>query len=316
LGIEARRKWQCHLQKTYGGENLDEAHSIQQTSEGGYIVAGQTSSFGAGSDDFWVLKLDVTGNVTWQKTYGGQYSDEARSIQQTSGGGYIVAGETGSFGAGLENFWVLKLDVTGNVTWQKTYGGDILDEARSIQQTSEGGYIVAGWTLSFGAGDYDFWVLKLYSNGNVTWQKTYGGGGVDIAMSIQQTSSGDYIVAGQTWSFGAGDCDAWVLKLDANGSIPECPLGVASDAAISDTTVLDVSTGILGEDTDADIDSPEYGTSDTNCDIDTQCQYAPPPSAPRVPTTNQWGIVAMITLFTGLLAWTVRRRRTASGTGS
>jgi len=210
--------------KTYGGSGGDFASSIQQTTDGGYIVAGSTYSFGASYDyfDFWVLKLDSNGNVTWQKTYGGSGDDVATSIQQTTDGGYIVAGLTDSFGvAGYENddFWVLKLDSNGNITWQKTYGGSDYDYAYSIQQTTDGGYIVAGSTGSFGADYGDSWVLKLDSNGNVTWQKTYGGSGDDVASSIQQTTDGGYIVAGSTDSFGAGGSDAWVLKLGSNGNV-------------------------------------------------------------------------------------------------
>ncbi len=115
-------------------------------------MAGYTSSFGAGRYDAWVIKLDASGNVQWQKTYGGRNLDEAKSIQQTSDGGYIVAGETWSFGAGGRDAWVIKLDAKGNVQWRKTYGGKYEDRAKSIQQTSDGGYIVAGETWSFGAG--------------------------------------------------------------------------------------------------------------------------------------------------------------------
>jgi len=205
-------------EKTYGGGDWDDATSIQQTSDGGYIVAGVTSSFGAGGDA-WVLKLDASGDVVWQKTYGGGYHDWANSIQQTSDGGYIVAGGTSSFGAGYDDVWVLKLNASGDVVWEKTYGGGDNDFARSIQQTSDSGYIVAGGTWSFGAGLTDFWVLKLDASGDVVWQKTYGGGGEDEARSIQQTSDGGYIVAGRTSSFGAGLWDFWVLKLDASGQV-------------------------------------------------------------------------------------------------
>jgi uncharacterized delta-60 repeat protein len=204
--------------KTYGGPAWDEAHSIQQTTDGGYIVAGFTYSFGAGYSDLWVLKLDPNGDVQWQKTYGGPYRDAANSIQQTSDGGYIVAGWIESF-ASYTDFWVLKLDPNGDVQWQKTYGGPNWDGAYSIQQTSDGGYIVAGFTYSFGAGDRDLWVLKLGPNGDVQWQKTYGGPNWDGAYSIQQTSDGGYIVAGFTYSFGAGNGDIWVLKLDPNGDV-------------------------------------------------------------------------------------------------
>ena len=206
-------------QKTYGGAYNDYAYSIQQTSDGGYIVAGYTSSFGAGSDDIWVLKLDSAGNVTWQKTYGGSSHDYANSIQQTNDGGYIIAGYTSSFGAGGADIWILKLDSSGNVTWQKTYGGSSYDFAYSIQQTGDGGYIVAGYTNSSGVGGDDIWILKLDLSGNITWQRTYGGSSSEVAHSIQQTSDGGYIIAGSTNSFGVAYTDFWVLKLDSSGNV-------------------------------------------------------------------------------------------------
>jgi uncharacterized delta-60 repeat protein len=206
-------------QKTYGGNDDDWAHSVQQTADGGYIVAGYTYSFGPGQGDVWVLKLDSSGGLTWQKAYGGDMSTEwAYSVGQTADGGYVVAGIT-SFGAGGYDFWVLKLDSAGGVTWQKAYGGSGSDYAESIQQTADGGYIVAGYTYSFGAGGVDFWVLKLDSAGGVTWQKAYGGSGSDEARSVQQTLDGGYIVTGTTFSFGAGQCDVWVVKLGAEGDI-------------------------------------------------------------------------------------------------
>jgi len=201
--------------KTYGGSGWDEAVSAQQTTDGGYIVAGTTSSFGAGGQDFWVLKLSVDGAVEWQRAFGGPGSDSAASIQQTSDGGYIVAGYTDSSGAGLRDVWMLKLSGEGTVEWQKAYGGPGSDSAASIQQTGDGGYIVAGYTGSFGAVKGDYWVLKLNGDGSVAWEKTYGGGWNDLASSIQQTSDGGYIVAGTADSFP----QVWVLKLNADGTV-------------------------------------------------------------------------------------------------
>jgi predicted secreted protein len=206
--------------KTYGGGGSGGGDHIQQTSDGGYIVEGSIESFGANGEDLWVLKLDASGNVQWQKTYGGSSADEGRDIQQTSDGGYIVGVHTyGSFGAGGEDILVLKLDSSGNVQWQKTYGGSGDDAGGRIQQTSDGGYIVGGSTESFGAGSEDIWVLKLDASGNVQWQKTYGGANDEGVKSIQQTPDGGYIVAGATSSFGAGSADFWVLKLDASGNV-------------------------------------------------------------------------------------------------
>jgi len=205
--------------RTYGGFSTEHAYSIQQTSDGGYIVAGETHSFGAGDQDFWVLKLSSTGAIEWQRTYGGNSWDWPYSIQQTSDGGYIVAGITYSFGAGNTDIWILKLFSTGAIEWQRTYGGSEDDWAHSIQQTSDGGYIVVGFTCSFGFVWEEVWVLKLYSDGSIEWQRTYGGSYNDAAYFILQTSDGGYIVAGETQSYGAGNTDIWILKLYSDGSI-------------------------------------------------------------------------------------------------
>jgi predicted secreted protein len=204
--------------KTFGGTGTDIAMSVQQTSGRGFIVAGYTYSYGTGDSDFWILKLDSSGNQAWAKTFGGIYADQAWSIKQTSDAGLIVAGSTKSYGAGGSDFWVLKLDSSGNQTWAKTLGGTGDDVAQSVQQTSDGGFIVAGSTKSYGAGGSDFWVLKLDSSGNQTWAKTFGGTGDDTAHSVQQTSDGGYIVAGQKESsVGSGNKVMWVLKLNSSG---------------------------------------------------------------------------------------------------
>jgi len=210
--------------KTYGGTLWDQAYSVQQTSDGGYIVAGYTKSFGAGWSDIFLIKTDADGNIIWAKTYGGTGDDWASSVQQTYDGGYIVAGTTRSFGADSSNVFLIKTDANGNIIWAKTYGGTDYDKALSVQQTSDGGYIVAGWTTSFGAGYADLFLLKMDANGNIMWAKTYGGTSSDYALSVQQTSDGGYIVAGYTYSFGAGYWDIFLIKTDANGNIGSCSI--------------------------------------------------------------------------------------------
>jgi len=230
-------------QKTYGGTGPDYVSSVQQISDGGYVVAGWTWSSGAGGDDIWVLKLNSVGTIVWQKTYGGTGNDEATSVQQTKDGGYIVAGSTTSFGAGKNDFWVLKLNSAGTVQWQNTYGGTENEVANSVQQTKDGGYIVAGTTESFGAGEADLWVLKLSSAGTIAWQKTYGGNGDEEASSVRQTLNAGYVVAGYMNSFGAGSFDFWVLKLDAMGDIGLCSLGkTSSGTSAASTATLQVTT--------------------------------------------------------------------------
>ena len=248
--------------KTFGGSDSDHGNSAQQTSDGGYILAGDTKSFGAGNSDIWLIKTDPDGNEEWNKTFGGSDIDRGYSVQQTSDGGYIIAGETFSFGAGYSDFWLIKTDPDGKMEWDNTFGGSYIDIAYSIQQTfdggyilagdgdhdcllvktdsngneewiktfggsdyfdddicysaqqtSDGGYILAGGTKSFGAGEWDFWLIKTDSNGNKEWDKTLGGSEHDWAKSVQQTSDGGYIVAGDTQSFGAGNLDIWLIKL-------------------------------------------------------------------------------------------------------
>ena len=212
-------------QKTFGESGHDRAYSIQQTTDDGYIVAGYTDTFGADNHDIYVLKLNSDGSLAWEKTFGGNHYDGAYSIQQTTDGGYIVAGGyITSFGAVDRDIYILKLNSDGSLAWEKTFGGNNYDEAYSIQQTTDGGYIVAGCTGSFGAGNYDVYVLKLNSDGSLAWQKTFGGVSEDYAYSVQETADGGYIVAGDTYSFRKLSSypyyyDVYILKLDSNGEL-------------------------------------------------------------------------------------------------
>jgi type 1 glutamine amidotransferase len=230
-------------QKTLGGTSDDWPTSIQQTADGGYIVAGRTSSYDGdvighhGSYDFWVVKINSLGAIVWQKTLGGSNNEEALSIQQTADGGYIVAGYTSSNDGdvtgnhGYDDIWVLKLNSLGAIVWQKTLGGTSDEWLSSIQQTADGGYIVAGSTSSNDGdvttnhGGRDFWVVKLNSLGAIVWQKTFGGTSNEEVLSIQKTADGGYIVAGSA-SSNDGDVignhgltDFWVVKLNNLGAI-------------------------------------------------------------------------------------------------
>ncbi len=221
--------------KTYEGTHNDYAYSVQQTSDGGYILAGYTGSFGAGDNDIFLIKTDANGNIQWAKTYGGTYSDYAFSVQQTSDGGYIVAGYTTSFGAGGADIFLIKTDEFGNVQWAKTYGGTDWDFAHTVQQTSDRGYIVAGYTYSFGADGEDAFLIKTDANGDIIWAKTYGGTLDDRVSSVQQTTDGGYIVAGSTLSFGAGGWDIFLVKTDADGDVGSC--SIVQDASPTVNTV-------------------------------------------------------------------------------
>ena len=142
----SQQRWE----RNYGGTNPDGGYSVQQTTDGGYIIAGLTTSFGAGNCDAYLIKTNASGNTLWTRTFGGTDADYANSVQQTSDGGYIVAGYTYSFGAGHADVWLIKTNASGDTLWTRTYGGAYDDYANSVQQTTDGGYIVAGVTSSFG----------------------------------------------------------------------------------------------------------------------------------------------------------------------
>jgi len=156
-----------HWNKTYGGTGDDETYALVQTSDGGYALAGLTTSFGVGNMVPWLVKTDATGSMQWNKTYGGTSNDAAYSVVQTSDGGYALAGLTRSFGAGSTDFWLVKTDAAGSMQWNKTYGGTGDDEANALVQTGDGGYALAGYTDSFGAGSRDFWLVKIGPEGLV-----------------------------------------------------------------------------------------------------------------------------------------------------
>ncbi len=204
--------------KTYGGQSNDIAHALVQTSDGGYALAGQTNSFGAGLSDVWLVKTDANGNMEWNQTYGGANDDWAEALVQTNNGGYAVAGSTSSYGVGGNDFWLVKIDAAGNMEWNKTYGGTADEVTEALIQTDDGGYALVGPTQSFGAGNYDFWLVKTDASGNASWNRTFGGINMEWAECLVETGDGGYAAAGATWSFGAGNADVWLVKTDALGN--------------------------------------------------------------------------------------------------
>ncbi|MEO8086061.1 MAG: T9SS type A sorting domain-containing protein [Bacteroidota bacterium] len=236
--------------KDFGGTNDDELFSLQQTSDGGFILGGWSNSGISGdktqtmwgSTDFWIVKTDALGNKQWDKDFGGTNWDDLSSILQTSDGGYLIGGSSESgingdktqAGWGGFDYWIVKTDSLGNKQWDKDFGGTGDDHLFSVRQTSDGGFILGGYSVSGISGNKtqamwgvsDYWIVKTDSLGNKQWDKDFGGTLEDDLYSIQQTLDGGYILGGTSWSGISGDktqatwgqADYWILKTDSLGN--------------------------------------------------------------------------------------------------
>ncbi|KQC13784.1 MAG: hypothetical protein APR63_00210 [Desulfuromonas sp. SDB] len=203
--------------KYFGGINHDWCASVQQTSDGGYIICGGTSSYGSGDYDVYLIKTDQDGNDLWIETFGGAQSDNGYSVKQTSDGGYIIVGDTKSYGAGINDVYVIKTDSCGDTLWTRIFGGSTHDIAYCIDETRSGNFIITGETSSFGAGYNDVYLISISASGDLIWSKTLGGIGADCGRSVSYTADGGYIITGGTTSYGAGNSDIYLLKTDSNG---------------------------------------------------------------------------------------------------
>jgi hypothetical protein len=204
--------------KVYGGTGGEVGDgAIFQVSDGGYVLSGRTSSFGAGDFDFWLVKFDIFGNMDWQKAFGGALHDRANDMCKTSDAGFALAGYTDSFGAGSSDCWIIKVNGTGNMIWNKTYGGIGTDIGFSVIQASDGGYAIVGYQNSTSAGGNDAWLIKTNSSGDMLWNQTYGGIREDFGYAVIQTSDGGYAIAGRYES--GGNADGWLIKTDSTGNI-------------------------------------------------------------------------------------------------
>jgi len=245
--------------KCYGGSQNEVAYNMKQTTDGGYVIAGLAYSNEGdvsgnhGQCDYWVIKIDDMGTIEWQNALGGYQQDVPSCVQQTTDGGFIVVGSTLSDDGdvtgyhGVFDIWGVKLDGNGILEWQRCYGGSAKDGAKSVLQTTDGGYIIAGNTESTDGdvtgnhGSTDCWIVKIDNLGNIQWQKCLGGSGVDLANSIIQTTKGNYIMAGSTKSDDGdvsgnhGDNDCWIVELDTLGNLQWqlCAGGSSSDYASS-----------------------------------------------------------------------------------
>jgi hypothetical protein len=230
-------------QKCLGGSGYEIASDIKETPDGGYIVVGYSDSSDGdltennGLEDLWVVKLDTDGSVVWQHSYGGSGQEEGRSVVCTNDGGYLVAGESFSNDGdviqhlGGIDYWVLKLNSDGKIEWQRVLGGSGLESAMDVLQTREGGYMVFGQSRSTNGnitnnhGGYDLWAVKLDAEGEIEWERSYGGANEDYGQAIVQTINDGFLMVGQTTSTDGdaigndGLADAWVIKTDSIGNI-------------------------------------------------------------------------------------------------
>ena len=202
---------------TFGGTQWDEAFSLIQTSDGGFTLAGRTTSYGAGSWNLYLVKTDASGQMEWNRTFGGTGYSDAKSLIQTSDGGFLLAGSRDPYDGSSNNMWLVKTNVTGHMEWNRTFGGTSSDYAYSMIQTSDDCFVLAGVTSSYGAGRSDMWLVKTNATGHMEWDRTFGGTEFDYAYSLIQTADDGFALAGETNSYGAGSYDMWLVKTNVTG---------------------------------------------------------------------------------------------------
>jgi len=247
LNFQGKIEWD----KTIGGSGGDNLKSVIQTSDGGYAIIGESASNisgeksenSRGSSDYWLVKLDSLGNIQWDKTIGGSGTEYIDNFRQTSDDGYILAGSSASDisgdktenGRGATDYWVVKLNKNGKIQWQKTIGGNGYEFCSPVELTIDGGVIIGGFSASNisgektenSRGDYDYWIVKLNSKGNIQWDKTIGGNDGDFCRGLKQANDGGYVLAGASWSNKSGEktensrggADYWVVKLNCQGHV-------------------------------------------------------------------------------------------------
>lgn len=204
---------QLQWQRDYGASNVDEAFALRQTADGGFVLAGRSVPPGESVPDMYVVRVTAAGDTVWTHRYSAQAWEEATGILETVDGGFLVTGWVHETGGDPFDFYVVKTTAAGAVQWSHTYGGSANDRATSVQQATDGGYIVGGYTTSYGAGNNDFYFVKLTTSGDTLWTRTNGGGGSDILYGLAVTPDGGYIAAGSTMSFGGGSMNGWAVRL-------------------------------------------------------------------------------------------------------
>lgn len=211
--------------RTYGGQSADIGRCVRQTPDAGYVLAGHTRSRGAGGDDVWLIRTDSAGDTLWSRTFGDTLDDYADEVEQTLDGGYILVGSSLVEGRSFD-IRVIKTDAAGSEEWHRTYGGEGLDEGRAVEQTIDGGFVIAGGTTSPDSMGFDACLIKLDAAGEQVWFRRYGTNRADYAQDVKQTVDGKYVAAGAT-----RDRKAWLFKTDAEGGLVwDTAFGGANDS--------------------------------------------------------------------------------------
>ncbi len=204
-------------QRTYGGQDDESANYLSQTFDGGYIISGWTRSYGAGGDDIYLLKIDSAGEIEWSRTFGNEFYDKGYQVRQVADSGYVLVAGLDYFAHSPVNAYVIKTDGVGETEWASIVGGIGADACNALCETHDGGFVIAGWTMSYGLGRQDVYLVKLDSLGTISWEKYYGGIEGDIGRSVIRMPDNGFLVAGYTASFGNGGDDIYMIRTDSKG---------------------------------------------------------------------------------------------------
>jgi hypothetical protein len=207
--------------RTYGGTEWDQIHGLVENTDGGFALSGQTRSYGAGQYDLWLVITNSIGSILENRVSGGTDGDYGVSIVECTGGGYAISGRTTSFGAGSLDAWLVRTDSSGSRVWDQTYGGAAEERGSDLVECEQGGFAIAGYTESLGAGDWDMWLIRTDNMGNEVWNYTFGGPDRDYAFSVLECDDDGFVLSGATMSYGAGDYDVWLVRVAPDTSSPE-----------------------------------------------------------------------------------------------
>jgi len=264
--------------RDFGGSEGDYGYDLIESHDGGFIFAGCTENGTAGGQDAWLVRTTTSGSRTWERKFGGSGSDGGRSLCATRDGGYAICGWTTSYGSGLQDLYLIKTNPVGQEVWDKYFGGWNNDFGFSIIPTLDEGFVLSGWTYSFGAGQSDIFVLKCTSEGVMEWDATYGGASLETGNRIILTSTDGYMIAGSCMSYGLGLFDAWSLRTEPDVRSFDLLLPANEDTVFSKPVFFDWEDADVGGQVDylkysLHIDSdPDFGSPDTVQNIETS-QY-------------------------------------------